>query len=203
MTKEEYLQRLELALFDLPTERQKEIMDHYNRRIELGFSYEKEVEEMMEYLGTPEEVAAKIWVEEKEKKAPKETPSKPLPPPSSGSKGTKIMLILLLILFNLIFVLGPAIGIGATILGFCVSAIALIVSGVLVLIVDPLSILFGFDVEFQGLTGWPRGLGLLFTSMTTVGFGLVLGAVSTVFAKGYVWLFKKYGYWMGKVVRGD
>ncbi|MEI5907408.1 DUF1700 domain-containing protein [Bacillus spongiae] len=204
MTKEEYLQRLDMALVDVRPERRTEVIDYYRRRIELGFSYEKDVDEMVNYLGTPEEVAEKIIKEEQQpdpQPIKRKEPSPPSPP--SPSSAGHAILVIGLMFFTLVIVLGPALGFAGAIIGFFSAAIALLFSGVMILFAEPIGALLQLDVNVAGLSGGEKWLTLIFASMLTVGLGLLFWAFSVWLGKGYLFVVKQYYHWMRKVVRGD
>jgi len=176
MKKDEFLTELRIHLHGLSQFEIDNIIEDYERFFHVKEKEGVEEELILEQLDSPRNIAEKI----KEDRLG--------PGASNRDTGRKIIVGLALVFFNLVFVLGPLLGLVGLFLGLFVGAISLILSplGVVVKFVIGNGYLFEFYLSLAF-----AGVGLLLLPL------LVKGAA--LFSKGL----EKYTDWNMKLIRGE
>ncbi len=152
MNKKEYMRRLNEALAVLPTHEREEIANDYSEHFIIGAENGQTEDAISLNLGSPESLAEQYLADEA-KKNPNEV---------DNSKSKLVMKICLL-LVNLVFVIGPFLGIGGVLIGFFVVSVVLVIGGGLSIIVAALSpfISIAITLPFSNITAILFGVGAI------------------------------------------
>ncbi len=118
MRKDEFMKRLNDSLYSLGRDEREEIIYDYEEHFENGFADGLTEEEICYNLGNPDKIASSYTGHRNRYKVE-----------PRGTVGGGIFATLALIFINLIFVLGPALGIIGVVFGFCIAAISISFSG--------------------------------------------------------------------------
>ncbi|WP_026882191.1 HAAS signaling domain-containing protein [Clostridium akagii] len=195
MNKKEFLHILEMSLSDFKDEDKKEILYDYEEHFRIGEESGKSEEELIKELGDPNNIANQYRTSNKQENNDgsknKTEEDNPIIVPIIATCG--------LLFFNLIFILGPYLGIAASILALFVSAIAVIIAGIGTILVTILSPFFPLYI------GVPNGISilgiiLLGIGVTALGLLFLIGMcyVCKYFYKGTV----KYINWNLTIIKG-
>lgn len=122
MNKEEFIAELRKALYGLSENEIEDILYDYNEHFEIGASKGKTQEEIAMELGNPKNIAKSYRVNAKITKAEKN------PSPSNLIKA--LLAAMTLGFFNLIFVLGPFLGVIGLLLGLYGISIGFVAGGI-------------------------------------------------------------------------
>ena len=182
MTKYNFLNELERQLGKLPEEDKREIMHDYEEHFEFATEAGKSDEEIIVALGTPEKIAKEVAADYHIELA-KETRN-------VSSVFRAILAVCGLGFLNLVFVLGPAIGIGAAIFGFTISGITLAISPVLLLVVS--------GIGLQSFSWFD-----FFMSLIASGIGIFMSIAAYYITKWAIGLITRYLAFNLRVVKGD
>ncbi|MDP4142920.1 MAG: DUF1700 domain-containing protein [Bacillota bacterium] len=195
MNKKEFLRILETALSDFNVDERKEILYDYEEHFRLGKESGKSEDELIEELGDPKDIANQYRVEkeildkyelegncEKSEKIP---------------IGVSIIAGIGLLFFNLIFILGPYIGIAATIIALFVSAIAIAIAGAAAAIFVVFAPLIPHTTVAPTLTAT---IGIILFSIGTVAMGLLFLIGMCYVVKYFCVGTAKYIKWNIKIV---
>jgi uncharacterized membrane protein len=195
MNKAEFLHILEAALSDFKDEEKKEILYDYEEHFRVGEQNGKSEYELIEELGDPNNIANQYRTSSKQENnevpRDKNEEDNPIIVP--------IIAICGLLLFNLIFILGPYLGIIGAIIGLLCAAIAIIIAGIGMIIG---TILAPFFPVYINVPNGISGIGIIFLGIGTMAFGLLfligMCYVCKYFYKGTV----KYINWNLKIIKG-
>lgn len=195
MNKKEFLHILEMSLSDFDDEEKKEILYDYEEHFRIGEESGKSEYELIKELGDPNNIANQYRTSNKNENndIPRDKIEKDRPtivPIIVGSA---------LLLFNLIFILGPYIGIAASIIGLFAAAIAIIISGIAMtfgMILSPL---------LPQFISMPNGIPVF----AIILFGIGMVALGLLFLIGMYFVAKcfykvtvKYVNWNLKTIKG-
>lgn len=192
MQRNEYLNSLRSYLKGLPENEIREILLDYEEHFAIGRDKGKTDEEIVLELGAPNEVADSI-----RQTLGKEQDSSGKQPPSPGNTdGTRKLLILILLIgLNLVFVLGPFLGIVGFLFGIFAAGVGISIGGT--------AMLLGFPVAFF-IPGFQPGI------ITVIAFGIgliALGALMVVLGVVLTKLLYKlttaYLAWNRRLVNGQ
>ena len=181
MNRETFLQQLSDQLRALPVEERNDILNDYNEYFENGILEGKTESEISENLGSPAIIAKELNISNTFAKVEHKM--------TFSNVFSAVGVTIGLSFLNLIFVLGPALGIAGTLLGGWCASIAFILSPILQLI----SIILGFNQAYAFeifLTIGLSGLGILL---------LIAMYYITIFSSK---VFIKYCKWNVSVVKG-
>ncbi|MGF7058528.1 HAAS signaling domain-containing protein [Brassicibacter mesophilus] len=131
MNRDKFLEILSKELSDIHEDDKMDILFDYNEHFSIGIQAGRTEEEIAESLGEPRTIAKQIEADYKINKAENTA--------STGNVFRAVFAVISLGLFNLIFVLGPFLGIVGVLLGLFVSAIALVFSGIALFIATLIS----------------------------------------------------------------
>lgn len=131
MNRDKFLEILSKELSDIHEDDKMDILFDYNEHFSIGIQAGRTEEEIAESLGEPRTIAKQIKADYKINKAENTA--------STGNVFRAVFAVISLGLFNLIFVLGPFLGIVGVLLGLFVSAIALVFSGIALFIATLIS----------------------------------------------------------------
>ena len=182
MTKYNFLNELERRLAKLPEEDRKEIIRDYEEHFEFALEAGKSEEAVIASLGSPEKIAKEVAADYHVELA-RETNN-------ISSIVRAVLAVGGLGFLNLVFVLGPAIAVGAVIFAFTVSGAALAVSPVLLLVFSA--------VGLQSFTWFD-----FFMSLTASGIGIFMSIAAYYMTKWAIGLTTRYLAFNLRVVRGD
>jgi len=159
MKKKDFIKELKENLKRLEAEELKEIISDYEEHFDIGIEEGREEHEISKALGKPKTIAKQIVAHHYVKKAKtNKTPSNII---------RAILAVLGLSFFNLIFVLGPVLGIFGGLLGLAVTGITLTLVG----IIAPIAVLLGILEMGTVLTG---GM-LILIAMASAGILISIG----------------------------
>ncbi|WP_017471099.1 HAAS signaling domain-containing protein [Amphibacillus jilinensis] len=182
MEQKRYLQELNYHLRRLPKSVREDIIEMYQDQFKIAELEGQPVQDVILTLGRPKAVA------EKELALHADQIDKEQEQPNAMNQSrtkTNIPVLIMLIIFNLIFVLGPAVAVAGVIFSFWLVAI--------VLMATPLFALWG-DVLFS--------LPEAFFVLMLFGLGTLLFVAMHYVAKFMSWLTRGYFRTMNRFVRG-
>jgi uncharacterized membrane protein len=139
MNKEEFFKTLDAAFTGFTWSEKKEIMYDYEKHFKIGLENGKTEEELIAELGDPEDIANRYKLDSGNKKIILNEPVnkqytndyKPYKEDKSTIENVSISIIAVisLLIFNLIFILGPFIGLVGGIIGLFAGAISALAAG--------------------------------------------------------------------------
>ncbi len=154
MNKKEFLGRLSELIKDIPEEEKKDILFDYEEHFRIGLEKGRKEEEIAVSLGDPKVIAKQSRASCILKKAEKTA--------SVNNIMRAIFAAVGLGFFNLVIVLGPAIGLIGILVALFASAFAITISGVAVLFGTLIGPVFAWNVyiPFAAVVSIPLGIGL-------------------------------------------
>lgn len=182
MNKTEYLKLLEEALGNMSREEKQDILYDYEEHFTIGKENGKTEEEIADSLGDPRAIAKQFKAEYAVKQA--ETT------PSTGNVFRAVFAAIGLGFFNLVFILGPFLGVVGVMIGLFAMAVSITVAGLAVLLALVVSPLFpGFvTIELNPGVLFFGGVGLAALGMLEL-LGLV--KLTGLILKGTAFYLKK------------
>jgi len=164
MNKKEFLGRLSELIKDIPEEEKKDILFDYEEHFRIGLEKGRKEEEIAVSLGDPKIIAKQSRASLILKEAEKTT--------SANNIMRAIFAAVGLGFFNLIIVLGPAIGLIGILVALFATAFAVTISGAAILFGTILGPLFVFDIyiPLTAVVSIPLGIGL-----TSLGLLSIIG----------------------------
>jgi len=155
MNKKDYIAKLSKLIHDLPKEEKEDILFDYEEHFRIGLENGRNEEEIAISLGEPKTIARQIRAESMIKEAEKTT--------SANNIIRAIFAAVGLGFFNLVIVLGPAIGLVGILIGLFAAALSITVSGGAILFVGIFdSILeWGMYIPLAPIVSIPLGIGLI------------------------------------------
>jgi len=182
MSKQDFLDKLEKSLKNIPVQERKDILYDYEEHFVNGAVSGKSEPEIAAALGNPEAIAKEILADYHVTQAVENI--------SINNIARAVLATVSLGFLNLVFVMGPLIGVVGVLFAFYVVAIVLIFVPLLI----PLK------------AGFPSGLGAvlswLFTSMMTAGGGVLLGLGMILVTRWAGRVFLKYLQFNLQIIRG-
>lgn len=191
--KGEFMDALRHYLSDFSNVEKEEILYDYEEHFRIGMESGKTEDELIKELGSPRDIAAQY-------RNTDDNVINDNKVNSNQSIGGSIGIFIALAFFNLVFVLGPYLGIVATLIGMCCGAIATLIGG--------LGIIIGIILIpiFPGLVSIPNGIPEV--SIFLVGIGTI--ALGILFCIGMFYLIRffveitvKYVKWNIKTIKGE
>ncbi|MFD3448130.1 hypothetical protein ACFDTO_26405 [Microbacteriaceae bacterium 4G12] len=181
MTRGQFIEELKLLIKKLPEQERNEIIYDYEEHFEMGLAEGRSEAEIVKELGSPKmiakEVLASYHISQAEVKK------------SVPNIMRAIIAAISLSFFNLIFLLGPIVGIIGVYAALCVTSVAFIFSSIAAI----LSIFMGFS----------NVLLKLFMAMASGGFGVLLG-ISMIYAGKFLYkAILKYIKANVRIVKGE
>jgi len=155
MNKKEFLGRLSELIKDISKEEKKDILFDYEEHFRIGLEKGRKEEEIAASLGDPKIIAKQSRASCILKKAETTT--------SVNNIMRAIFAAVGLGFFNLVIILGPAVGLIGILVALFASAFAITVSGVAVLIGTLVGPVFAWNVyiPFAAVVSIPLGIGLI------------------------------------------
>jgi uncharacterized membrane protein len=181
MVRNEYLQKLEAALRDIPDIDRKDMVYDFEEHFTMGLENGKTEEEIIEELGDPTLIAKDLISDYLVSKDRDHT----------APKITRIVLSSIgLGFFNLVFILGPVAGLCGIYVGLCATAISFTLSPLLAV--------------YSALIGDMDGISFeIFASLILCGVGILL-SVGMLYVGKYLYkVILKYIQFNIKVIMGD
>lgn len=201
MNKNEYLEKLDILLESLPYDERRDIMYDYEEHFKSGLSDGKTEEEISNELGDPETIAAGYIpnLHTREKKNYSTNTSSTTTYTRNGSQYS-IGILIGVIFFNLIMI-GFFIALWAVLAAFFIVGIALVLSGVVILIVSVFkSPMIYVSIPFDVITHPFLGF-LFFIFIGSAGGLIIIGTIMLM--KLYANFTTKYIEWNKRIVRRD
>lgn len=180
MNKNEFLQALDKELSPLALSERCDILDDLNEYFNQGVEKGKSESEMLNSLGSVNELAKQYLQDIKPKR----------------NMAGQIGAALILIFFNLVIVIGPLAGIFAVVVSFLASSIAVLISGVVAAII---SILYPFFKSFVYMGINPFAAFFIGIALAALGSLWLIGSV--YLAKKFIIVLKKYWNWNVNIVK--
>jgi uncharacterized membrane protein len=186
MTKLQFLHELNRLLAQLPETERNDILYDYELHIQSAMENGKTEEEAVLDLGSPQAIASDVLgAMSKESEGPVKELVERKP---DSNMGRGIFVFSMILLFNLIFIVGPVAGIAGALIGFYVSAFALLIS----------PIAFIIDIFTQEI---PLTLAF-FIVLATCSFGYLFFLLTHFLGKGFVNIMHRYWKFNVKLVKG-
>jgi uncharacterized membrane protein len=180
MTKQEFMNELERLIQAVPDK--KEVLYDYEEHFQIGSDDGKTEEEIAESLGSPKSIAKELLAEYHINQAKENQ--------TAGNITRAVIASLSLGFFNLVFVLGPFLGIVGVLIGLYVTTAALILT--------PFGILFG-NMFFGQSEDW---LLAIFMMMASGGVGVLMAVGMIYLTRGMYLITVKYLQFNLKIIRG-
>lgn len=164
MNKKLFLQELSKRLHRIPQEERADILADYEDHFTAGLEAGKTEEQIAASLGSPESIAKNFTADYVLKEADENR--------TAGNIFRAVIAIISLGFFNLVFVLGPFIGLLAVLFAFMVAGFAISASGIGVFLAAILSPVLPtiVDMSFHPLVAALTGVGL-----TALGLLILIG----------------------------
>jgi len=141
MNKNEFLKELSSLLSDLPSEERQEILFDYEEHFSIGLEEGKTEEDIIRGLGNPKAIAkqykANYIVNQAEAN------------PSPSNILRAVFATIVLGFFNLIFILGPFLGIVGALIGLFAASIGITVAGISIFFKSALGPALGFLASYN------------------------------------------------------
>lgn len=180
MNQEQFLKELSILLQHLPAEEREDILYDYKEHFAIGLADGKSEEEICRNLGSPKLIVKELQTINKIDLGKNE--------PTARNPVTAVLAAIGLCFFNLIFVLGPVVGIFSAVLGFFASAIVMIFAPLLKL----LDIVINSDTTLSDI----------FVSLIACGVGILL-LLGLIPATKWLWkVLLSYLNWNIRVIKG-
>lgn len=170
MNRVEFINTLKIELGNLPPSEVEDILYDYEEHFEVGLSKGKTEEEIARELGNPRSIAKSYKVNYKINNAENN--------PSTKNLFSAILAAVSLGFFNLVFVLGPFLGLVGLLIGIYAIGFAFSVSGIGLFIGPLLEPLF------------PRYINIGLHPLTSISFGIGLFALGLLILIGCFYLTK-------------
>jgi len=182
MTKQQFMNELDRRLKTLPTEERMDILQDYRDHFEFGAEAGKTEEEIALKLGQPSQIARELLADYRLEQATKVN--------STSNTLRALLAVGGLSFLNLVFVLGPAVGLLGVLIGVWGTALSFVASPVLLLV-------------FSGIGLQTFRLFEFFLSLSFAGVGILLGILAwkaSVFAKRITLRYLKFNL---KIIKGE
>lgn len=195
MNKTEFLNTLNLSLSDFKEEERKDILYDYEEHFRIGEEKGKSEDELINELGDPNNIANQYRASSESESA---KPGKQMNY-EQRPIGISIMVAFAMILFNLIFIIGPYLGLVGCLIGFFAGAIGITIGGagiIIALIIWPI---------FPNFVHIPSGIPMMafiLVGIGTIALGLLF-LIGMCYAAKFFWeITVKYVKWNIKVITG-
>jgi len=182
MNKRQFLRDLEHELRSLPIEECADILSDYEEHFELGKAEGKAETEVAMSLGSPEHIARELLGNETIVSGTSQRSQ-------TRSVIGMVFILIILFFFNLIFFVGPAMGILGALIGVSVSSIMLFLS--------PLFVIIGSVIR-PGNTIWFD----FFLALSFSGLGYFMGLATWYVGKFIIKVLRAYLNWNLKLIKG-
>mgnify|MGYP001128071612 CR=1 FL=1 len=182
MNRNEYLKSLREYLKDVPEDEVREILLDYEEHFAIGRDKGKADEEIVAELGSPKEVAESI----RQTLGKEQDISGKQPPSQGNTDGTRKLLILILLIgLNLVFVLGPFLGVVGFLFGVFAAGVGISIGGAAMLLGFPFTFLIpGFQPGIVTVIAF--GIGLIALGVLLVILGIALSKLLYRLTSSYI-----------------
>ncbi len=182
MNRNEYLKSLREYLKDVPEDEVREILLDYEEHFAIGRDKGKADEEIVAELGSPKEVAESI----RQTLGKEQDISGKQPPSPGNTDGTRKLLILILLIgLNLVFVLGPFLGVVGFLFGVFAAGVGISIGGAAMLLGFPFTFLIpGFQPGIVTVIAF--GIGLIALGVLLVILGIALSKLLYRLTSSYI-----------------
>lgn len=191
--KQEFMDALRHYLSDFGNDEREDILYDYEEHFRIGMESGKTEDELIKELGSPRDIAAQYRNTDDNVQSNSKVNSR-------QSTGGSIGIFIALAFFNLIFVLGPYLGIVGSIIGMCIGAICTVISGIAIIactILRPI---------FPGLVNIPNGIpyiSIFFVGIGTTALGILFCIGMFYLVKFFMGITVKYVKWNIKTIKGE
>jgi uncharacterized membrane protein len=189
MNKKEFLDNLSKYLRGIPGEDEQDIISDFEEHFEMGKNEGRTEEDLSKSLGDPKALANQLKANIMVVKAEKETTAVNITRAVFASLGLGF--------FNLIFVLGPFIGVLGILAGLFATAVGITASGITGLLGTIFSPLFPeyFNLVINSAVG-------IFASIGLICFGILFFIGDVYLTRGFFRLFIRYIKFNARIVTG-
>jgi Predicted membrane protein len=194
MRKNDFMYTLENSLSSFPKEEREDIMYDYEEHFRIGKANGKTEEALILELGDPNTIANQYKSIEPEEIYNTEFPSNEIP---SKNIFSSITIAIMLIFFNLIFILGPFLGLVGVIIGLFASAAGVIVTGLGLALAPILQPLLPHYISISD--NIPL-ISLLFIGVGTIALGIIFFIGFCYASKFFFKLVYRYAKWNIKLI---
>lgn len=191
--KEEFMDALRHYLSDFGDGEREEILYDYEEHFRIGMESGKTEDELIKELGSPRDIAAQY-------RNTDDNVINNSKVNSGQSSIGSIGIFIALAFFNLVFVLGPYLGIVGALIGMCFGAIGVLVGGIATIaciIIRPI---------FPGLVSIPNGIpeiSIFFVGIGTTALGILFCIGMFYLVKFFMGITVKYVKWNIKTIKGE
>ncbi|MBS4174979.1 DUF1700 domain-containing protein [Bacillus sp. FJAT-49736] len=162
MGKNEFFKQLDAALINIPEQDRKDIMYDFEEHFAVGLESGKSEQEIIDELGDPIDISRDLLADYKISKVDNSAKAPSITRTVLSSIGLGF--------FNLVFILGPVMGIIGIYIGVCAMAVGFTLSPLLTV--------------YSALIGEYDGLGFeMFNTLVLCGIGLILGVAAVYVGK--------------------
>lgn len=191
MSKNEFMESLAVALGGVEASQREEILSDFREHFEAGLSEYKTEEDICARLGDPVQIARQFTVECRIEKAEEEPGAKNILRAVFASAGLGF--------FNLVFVLGPFIGLCAVLLSMYAAVFAMGLAGVITILVVIISPALGDLVYLGEGLDW---LTAMFFSAGCISLSILLISPLARLTKWFYGLIIKYLKFNADIITG-
>ena len=178
MNKKEYIQKLKQYLKNLPEEERKDALYDYEEHFRIGVKKGRKESELSKSLGNPKEIAKQIKADYLLKKAESKKSVKNIIKAVLATVGLGFL--------NLIFILGPFLGLVGILAALYATSIAIVVAGLATLIISIIAPL----APYVNLGLSPMGISFL--SISAIAFGMLFFTINIQLTRLFYKLTTKY-----------
>ncbi|OIJ20130.1 hypothetical protein BKP45_10100 [Anaerobacillus alkalidiazotrophicus] len=182
MSKNQFLNELESLLKEIPESERQDILRDYEEHFQIGLESGKDEAEIVASLGNPKIIAKELRADFHISNAKENK--------SIGNISRATYSIIGLGFFNLVFVLGPFLGLIGVMIGLYTIPIALVASPILLVIFN------GFPANFVEI------LQMIFLTLTMLGLATLITIGLIYLTQGVYFLILKYLKFNLAIVRG-
>ncbi|WP_075980064.1 DUF1700 domain-containing protein [Bacillus massilinigeriensis] len=182
MVKNEFISKLESLLSRVPEDDRREMLYDYEEHFEIGLANGKSEKDLIAELGDPYVIARDLLADYRVEKAEKDR--------TVSNIFHAIIASISLSFFNLVFVLGPVIGLLGVYIGLCATALALTLSPLVVIF----SSVMGFSYESFTVN--------FFVSITLFSLGALLSIGMIYVGKFFYQIILRYIKFNIRVIKG-
>lgn len=190
MNKNEFLTILETSLFNLSFEEKKDIIYDYEEHFRIGEENGKSEDELIKELGDPQSIAKQYQITQTNNFAQSQ--------PSAKNISNTVCMGIILGLFNLIFILGPYLGIIGVIIGLFAAAAGAAIAGVGMLLAIVLAPVIP---QFVSVPSGILAVATAFYGVGTVALGILFFVGVCYVAKYFYIGTIKYLKWNMNIIR--
>jgi uncharacterized membrane protein len=203
MNKDDFFKTLDAALSDFSWSEKKDIIYDYEEHFRIGFENGKTEAELIEELGDPKDIANQY-------KSNSTIESEPIDRPINNynenkyseykntSENVSVLAAIALLIFNLIFIVGPFLGLAGALIGLFGGAIGAFIGGLGLTLG---TIFYPFAHDFLSLPVNISSTASIFFGIGTTAFGALFFIGDCYLAKYFLKFTMKYINWNLSIIK--